>query len=529
MRRKLRLLFCMVAVLTMAFGLQVSAAGSVTISSCLIQGNQVVVQATGAVEASDDGNYYLFALQPYETAIGARTDFCAVAPKAAAVTMATPLNLDTAASKLYCRFQVAVLKGGKFVSVSNDYYITNPEAVATHTIPVPMGPKKGLTLDWQYHTDLIETGSGYAAYELDISRFYNGGGIPYVYNGKAYEFNWITVAEYDAIATLCQMNNVHLVMVIKNTWNPATLDLIYPTGRVPNMRCYAFNTAEQGGAEKIQALMHFLAERYSNLGVGSIHSWIIGNEVNNNNSWHFTGNYNVTQFSQLYAQQVRMCYNAIKSVNANARVYINLDQRWMWEDGTANQYGGKKVLDAFNAAIASTGNIDWGLSFHPHCLPLDNAAFWNIPSAYRALNLVSNNANTKMLIPTNFSVLTNYMMRPELMSPYGTPRHLIISEMLFTSAHPRYKTSEQIQAAAMVYAYKIMSQQPLVEAVIIHRQVDHPYEIADSNMACGLRRADGTPKFAYEVYKYMDHPNSPYTDFALPIIGASSWAQLGVQ
>ena len=56
MRRRLRLLFCMVIVLTMAFGLQVSAAGSVTISSCLIQGNQVVVPAAGAVEASDGGN-----------------------------------------------------------------------------------------------------------------------------------------------------------------------------------------------------------------------------------------------------------------------------------------------------------------------------------------------------------------------------------------------------------------------------------------------------------------------------------------
>lgn len=48
-------------------------------------------------------------------------------------------------------------------------------------------------------------------------------------------------------------------------------------------------------------------------------------------------------------------------------------------------------------------------------------------------------------------------------------------------------------------------------------------------MACGLRHSNGTPKFAYDVYKFMDHPNSTYTDFALPIIGASSWAQLGVQ
>lgn len=550
MKRKLHLLLCLVMVLCMTFGVQAEAAKKkstkkkttkatataqvqlpdVNISVCQIQGNQVVVGAGGNIVPSDDGNYYLFALQPYEAGIGARTDFCAVAVKDAGAVFATPLDLNTPASKLYCRFQVAVLKGGQFVPVSNEYYITNPEAVATNSTGIPMGSKKGFTLDWRYASDLKDTGAGYASYELDISRFFTGGGTNYTYNGKNYSFNSTVVAEYDAVVGMVRNNGAHLIMIIKNSWNNGvTADLIYPTGRVPGMNCYAMNTAEQAGAEKIQALMHFLAERYSNKGKGTIHSFIIGNEVNNNQPWHYAGNMDVNQFAAVYAKEVRMCYNAIKSANANARVYINIDQRWMWEDGTPNQYGGKKVLDAFNQNIMATGNIDWGVSIHPHALPLPNAQFWNIPKAYLGLKLVSHDENTKMIIPTNIKVLNDYMLKPEMLSPYGTPRHTIVSEMGFTSANAQYGTNEQIQAAAMVYAYKLTSQQPVIEAVIIHRQIDNASEAINDGMACGIRNVDGSPKYAYNVFKFMDQGNSAYTDFALPIIGATSWTDLGVQ
>ena len=57
-------------------------------------------------------------------------------------------------------------------------------------------------------------------------------------------------------------------------------------------------------------------------------------------------------------------YTAIKSTNANARVLTCIDQRWTWEDGTANQYGAKKFIDAFTVDVASHGNIDWGVDVY---------------------------------------------------------------------------------------------------------------------------------------------------------------------
>lgn len=271
-----------------------AAEGTVTVHSCTIAGNEIVVVTSGAVPASD-GVYYLFELKPYESAIGARTDYCATAPAAESATFTTTLDYNSASSKLYSRFVVATLQNGVFTPVSNEMYITNPEAVATKTTGYPVKSKKGLTADWRYTSELQDLGAGYASYELDISRFYAGSGTTYQYNGKTYSFNSAVVNEYDAVVRMFTNAGCNVVMVIKNMYNPATLDLITPTGRVPGMSCYAFNVAEQGGAEKLEALLSFLANRYSGGDKGTIHSWIIGNEVNNNSPWHYAGNMGVEQ------------------------------------------------------------------------------------------------------------------------------------------------------------------------------------------------------------------------------------------
>lgn len=527
MRRRWNFQFVLALLLALMMQITVCAAGkSVTINSCTIAGSDVAVTASGPVAASDDGMYYLFELKPYETAVGARMDFCASAPAAETVMFTTPLDFNQAGSKLYSRFVVTALQGGAYVPVSNEMYITNPEAVASKATGYPVKAKKGLTADWRYSEELGSLGAGYAAYELDISRFCMGGGTNYTYNGKSYSFNSGVVAEYDAVCKKFEAQGCNVVMVIKNSYNAATADLILPTGRVPGKNCYAMNTAEQGGTEKIEALMSFLANRYSG-GNGTIHTWIIGNEVNNNSPWYFAGDMKADAFAQQYARDFRVCYNAIKSQNAGARVMINIDQRWNFEDGTPNQYGGKKVLDNFAASINETGNIDWGISIHPHPVPLFNCTFWKMPGGYAGMRLIDHTDNSKMINPTNLDVLTNHMTQASMLSPSGAVRHILISEMGFTSYNAQIPTDETTQAAAMVYAYKLAASNPFIEGIIIHRQLDHASEVARDGMAVGIRTETST-KYAYDVFKYMDTGNTAYTDFALPIIGASSWAELGV-
>lgn len=528
MRKKCGLWLVLAMMMVFLLQTTVSAAESkITINHCVITGQDVMIVASGAVVPSDSGQYYLFELKPYELGIGSRVDYCAAVPAAELAQFSTPLNFNTANSKLYSRFVVAALQGGVYVPISNEMYITNPEAVASKATAYPIRSKKGLTADWRYASDLSDLGAGYASYELDVSRFFTAGGTNYTYNGKTYSFNSGVVAEYDVVCQKFANEGCNVVMVIKNSYNPATLDLILPAARVPGQNCYALNVAEQASSEKIAALLSFLSNRYSG-SKGTIHTWIIGNEINNNSPWHYAGDMDGETFAAQYAKEFRLCYNAIKSQNAGARVFINIDQRWTHTDANPYAYAGRQILDSFANNINESGNIDWGLSIHPHPVPLYNCQFWNLPPAYAAMKLVTHADNSKMVNPSNVDVITNHMAQPFLLSPSGSVRHILISEMGFTSSNPQIPTDQNIQAAAMVYAYKLTASNPFIEGVIIHRQIDHASEVINDGMAVGIRDANGVPKVSYNAFKYMDTANTSISDSLLPYLGATSWADLGV-
>ncbi len=533
MKKKLTLWAALCMVFVCFMSMTAAAAGTAAISQCIISGgNQITVVAAADGVPSDDGNLYLFEMKPYQNSISGRSDFCAVTPNAPTVTFVTTLDQGTANSKLYSKFVVAAVQGGAFVPVSQEFYITNPEVLATHTAvnPVPLSIK-GITADNAAMVSMPDLGVQHASYEMAIDRFFQPGpALPYNYNGKTYNFNQGIVAEYDMVMTIFASQKVEVTMNLVNYYNAATALTVKPSGRVPGYRHYAFNTDEQQGAESIAALMSFLASRYSNPATGLITNWIIGNEVNNNNPWYFAGNFNASNFALEYEKAFRMCYNAIKSENANARVLTCIDQRWNWEDGTANQYGAKKFIDAFNIDVVSHGNIDWGVAWHPHPVPLTAAKFWDMPANYKRMNLIDHTPNTRMINPQNMEVFTSYMSQPAFLAPNGQVRYIIISEILFNSM----TSDEATQAASFAYAYKLAEKNPLIKGFIVHRTIDNLYEKNSDKIACGLYNCDAnglatTPKMMYDVFKYIDTPQSAaYTQFALPLIGASSWAALGV-
>ena len=121
------------------------------------------------------------------------------------------------------------------------------------------------------------------------------------------------------------------------------------------------------------------------------------------------------------------------------------------------------------------------------------------------------------------------MMQPAMLAPNGGVRHILITEMGFTSYSTSIPTDELTQAASIVFAYKLTDANPLIEGIVFHRQVDHAAEIKGDGMALGIRTETGV-KYAFGVFANMDKGNSPeYTDFALPVLGITSWAQVGLQ
>lgn len=532
MKKRWKLGMLLTLLLVFVMQVTVMAAGeSVTINYCYIEGDQVNVIASG-MAASDDGNYYLFALKTYETGVGARTDYCAAAPAAEVVHFTTPLGLDTASSKLYSRFVVTALRGGAFVPVSTEMYITNPEVVAkasTKSIAEATGNKKGLYCGWQYSQCISDLGAGYVAALLNTADFFSGGGVNYTYNGKAYQFNGAKVQETDNLVKLYNSQNADIVMTVVNGYNAGTADMVYPealTNPSKHPNYYAFNVENQSGEEKLEALLSFISERYSGGMYGSVHNYVIGNEVNSSDSWHYAGEISVNDFAVKYAKQFRVAYNAIKSHNMGANVYICTDQRWLHNDG-GSSYGGKPVIDGFNAEILRTGNINWGLSFHPYPAPLANTNFWTDAPGYGALKLVDHTENTKMITPLNMEVVTNYMQKPEYLAPSGGVRNIFISELGFSSMSTVSPgVDEGVQAAALVYAFKLIQANPYIKGVAINSIIDNDFEVVNDKLAVGLMRSDTAQKPAYNAFKLMDKES---LDQFLPYIGASSWAQLGVQ
>ena len=79
--------------------------------------------------------FYLYAEKVYQN----RPEGAPIAaqPMGASVSFHVPLNVNSIDSRLYDKFQVAVLQGGALVPVSNAHYITNPEALA----PVALSQK----------------------------------------------------------------------------------------------------------------------------------------------------------------------------------------------------------------------------------------------------------------------------------------------------------------------------------------------------------------------------------------------------
>ena len=118
MKKKLTLWAALCMVFVCFMSMTAAAAGTATISQCIISGgNQITVVAAANGVPSEDGNLYLFEMKPYQNAITGRSDFCAVAPNAPTVTFVTSLDQGTANSKLYSKFVVAAVQGLSLIHI----------------------------------------------------------------------------------------------------------------------------------------------------------------------------------------------------------------------------------------------------------------------------------------------------------------------------------------------------------------------------------------------------------------------------
>lgn len=466
------------------------AASGVTVKSATISGANVIVKASGSV-STDDGVYHLYAQDPAMT--GTQGTEVAVVNAGADTTFTLPLGNNTANSMLYKKFTVVGKIGGTLTDLSNDMYITNPEAIATHTQTRHDAGKKGIlpAAEMIRNTKaLTSLGVKQITYNIPIGNLCSGGGVNFTYNGKTYSFNSGIVGQYDVIVPAMNAAGIQVSLIVLCDGNSGSL--IHPLSRGVSANYYMFNTVDTAALEKLEAVAAFLGQRYSGTGHGTVDNWIIGNEVNARNEWNYmSASAGLGGFAKAYADELRVFYNGIKAQNANARVYASTDQEWM-TDNAALHYGTQEFLTQLNAQIVSEGNFDWSLASHPYNFPLYE------PNTLVEKSQVTHSQSTRYITMSNIDVLTDFMCQASFLNPAGQVRSIALTEVGYTSS-ASMGSNEQLQAANIVYAINQANANQHIDAIIINRQLSDMSEISQG-LDYGLLAVNGSAKQAYTWY-----------------------------
>ena len=523
------------------FGRTAWAAEGLTgfISSCTItadKSNVAISFSSSGDAAGTDGQVYVFELKPYESGVGTE-NMVGQAAAGASGQVTVPLNRGTSQDRLYNKFVLGVFNGISFETISEPRYITNPEAVARNTAPFkdPL-TKKGLNIEIDMLSDAFDLGVKHVTTNIAFSQIM-GSGIEFEYDGKTYHFNKAVMDAYDATISALSNKGMTVTAIILNDWNPNTPDLIYPgTEKTSFAYYYMFNAATEAGFEQTRAIAAFLADHYSgkNPDYGKVSNWIIGNEINCQ-EWNYMGATDVGTYVRAYQQAFRTIYTAIKSTNANDRVYFSLAYWWgMPYEGKDDSlhYKGREIVDVFNSIANVEGQMDWGLAYHPYPHPLSEPEFWDDA----ATGLITTDFNSPVINFANLNVLTDYMAQEAFRAPSGEVRHIILTEQGFTAYSATKGYVPELQAAAYAYSYYLVVSNPYIDAYTVSRQVDAPSEV-NAGLRFGLWECDmNQPNLIvatkrrkiWQVFRDIDKKNATLeaTEFAKEIIGIEKWSDV---
>ena len=317
--------------------------------------------------------------------------------------------------------------------------------------------------------------------------------------------------DYDTLFKRLNSMGIDVAAIILNNASTSAFpEITHPSARSGSTApYYMFNATNESGVKALAAIGSFLANRYSGSGHGNVSMWIIANEVNARKEYNYMTHTDVNTYTVAFTRAFRVFYNAIKSQNAAAKVYIPIDQRWTYNTEKTGDYDAKDVLDIFAASLSEYGNIDWGLAAHPYSFPNGNTAFW------KSSKYVNHTDTTPCITMDNIEVLTNYMKRDAMLDTSGNVRSIILSEIGYSSS-----SGQALQAAAFAYAYVKMEQNGYIDALMLSRQTDAGDEIAALGLALGLQTTGGGKKQIWNVFKYIDtDKRNEVISFAYDIVG----------
>lgn len=343
--------------------------------------------------------------------------------------------------------------------------------------PMTSSSKKGILINSE--ADLA------AVLDLSVSHVIMNFPISYAYNEAHFKAN-------EQLLKTLNGHGISVTLIVLNDWashsiNPSLLPVSAP---VSGASYYAFNTLNASG---ISATMD-AASRVTGRLSPYVSSWVIGNEVNDGMSWNYIGSMDIDSYSRHYASAFRIWYDKIKVNSPSANVYIPFDFRWNHGAVSGYKYTVRELLPRLNESLRDT---DYGLAWHAYPESFEDPVFTDD-------KFCTNDINTYFINLKNLSVLTSFMESQDMRAPDGSVRTLALTEQGFTSfSNAHGGECQELQLNAIREAYKAAEENPYVNSFMLNRLRDDA-GLVSRGYSFGLLDLSGSPKAAYEMYKYID-------------------------
>ncbi|MBO4220767.1 MAG: hypothetical protein J5933_07585, partial [Clostridia bacterium] len=526
---------------------EVVAADTVRSVSIVENGDKIEVLATLTdfyVSKYQNDPVYLFELSPSQD-VTKLADYEPVKTFRPSAKLSCILDIFSGTrSRLTSRFILAQKNyDGSYVPMGNACYISNPEVLAQSSAAYPVSySKKGLI--FSDISDAEQLGISHTVIDIPLNEYFLGesseSAVSYLYNGKTFYFSRSLINDLDIrIRSLSNAGvNVYLRIVLsprEKCGFDGLLSLYYPDAPEGD-EYYAPNINDPTGCSYFEAFMKFISSRYSasDRQFGFAGSYIIGYEANVNKSSNSMGEKDLKEYAKEYASLFRTAYLCVRSAYSNARLYVPVANNFTavspspGSDSTdlaGYSYPAKSFLSEFNSVITKVGNIPWKVAVNAYSSDRSNPTPW-IDS------LCENNLETPYISVFNSDILCRFLSQTEFLYG-GEIRSICISSFGIAETDPdenstvTSEAAEKKQAAAYAYAYYIIAANGGIEAAVYGHQTDSSgngprYGIW--TLSSGSETLHGSKKYIYEIFKSIDtKPVSPFSDFALGIIGTESF------
>ncbi len=343
----------------------------------------------------------------------------------------------------------------------------------------------------------------------------NGWIAPYVFEGETYYFG--TPPGMGRVETANRNNmSISVVFLLRKTVDQYGSDssfLIDAGSRVNGYNYYAPNSdLTTYGGRAMRAYWHYLMEWLIAEGL-HIDNFILGNEVNMPNHWHYSGSLDPATVATKYANSFELMWQGVRAYTDVSRCSVSIDHSWQHNDEGRGITAKNFLHHFYNRLLAINGyDIDWYISAHLYPAILYDTEIW-----VDRYGLSPNNTGARFVDGSNLWVMTNYVR-----DTFGEKHRIMLTEQGFTNQY-----GANAQAACLALTYYAALYDPMVDCFILHNVNEGN---VNTNEGVKSLNFDINGTLAGQIYTKIGNGNEAdqkwIADVCLPIIGVSSWSQV---